>query len=264
MVTSGPRTENAPILALGATRAFGSTTAVGWILSGAVIGRSRRARLRPRDPEARLELFEPALGRAKAAGHVGQVLLSGEEPLGLEHRHGGGAEPAVAGGHVLVDARLRAEHRAVADGEMVREAHLPGGDHAAAEPARAGDADLRHDDRVLADLDVVADLHKVVDLRAPTDDGPTEHGAVDRGVGTDVHVVLDHDDADLRDLAMPGAVEDVAEPVAPDDGTRLDDHPAAEADALAQHHPWMEHRILADLDAGSDVDHRVDARPRPD
>src|SRR5262245_50611431 len=226
MVTSGPRTENAPILALGSTCALGSTTAVGWIPSGAVIGPSRRARLRWHDPEARLELFEPALGLAKAAGHVGQVLLRGEEPLGLEHRHGGGTEPALAGRHVLVDARLRAEHRAVADREMVREADLPSGDDAAAEPTRAGDADLRHDDRVLTDLDVVADLHEVVDLRAATDDGPAQHGAVDRGVGADVHVVLDHDDADLRDLAMPGTVEGVAEPVATDDGAGLYDHAA--------------------------------------
>src|SRR5215471_8183944 len=264
MVTSAPRTENAPILALGATRALGSTTAVGWMPSGAVIGRSRRARLRPRDPETRLELLEPALGRAKAAGHVGQVLLGGEEALGLEHRQGGGAEPAVAGGHVLVDARLRAEHRAVADREVVRKADLTSGDDAAAEPARAGDADLCHDDRVLADLDVVADLHEVVDLRAAADDGPAQHGAVDRGVGADVHVVFDHDDADLRDLAMRGAVEDVAESVAADDGAGLDRHAAAEPDALAQHHPRMGHRGFAYLDSGSDIGHRVDTGPGPD
>src|SRR5215467_6652197 len=117
---------------------------------------------------------------------------------------------------------------------------------------------------MLADLDVVADLHQVVDLRASADDGSAQHRAVDRGVGADVHVVLDHDDADLRDLAMPGAIEDVAESVATDDGAGLNVHAAAEPDALAQHDPWMEHRVFTDLDAGSDVHHRMDAGAWPD
>src|SRR6266403_2760145 len=210
MVTSGPMTENAPIWTFEASLAFGSTTAVGWMPSGAVIGRSRRARLRWRDPEAGLQLLETPLRGAETTGHVGQVLLRGEEPLGPQHRHGRRAKAPLARGHVFRNARLSAEDRSVADRQVVRKADLPGGNDAAAEPARAGDADLGHDDRVLADLDVVADLDEVVDLGPAADDRSTEHGAVDRGVGADVHVVLDHDDADLGDLAMPAAVEDVA------------------------------------------------------
>src|SRR5215470_18103080 len=97
MVTSAPITAKAPMRALAATRAFGSMTAVGWMPSGAVIGRCRLAGVRRGDPEAALQLSEAPLGGAQAAGHVGQVLLSGEEPLGLEDRHGGGTQAPVAG-----------------------------------------------------------------------------------------------------------------------------------------------------------------------
>src|SRR5206468_1076603 len=165
-------TENAPTLALGATIAFGSTTAVGWIPS-ALISRSRLAGL------------------------------------------------------------------------------------------RSGEPDLSHDDRVLADLDVVTDLDEVVDLGPAADDRPAEHGAIDRRVGADVHVVLDHDGTDLRDLAMAAAVEDVAESVAADDGAGLDDHTAPEPHPFAQNDARMEHRLLAHLDERPDIDERMHPDPRP-
>src|SRR5262249_50428550 len=137
MVTSGPITASAPMRALATTRAFGSITAVGWMPSGAVIGRCRLAGVRRRDPEAALQLAEASLGGAQAARHVGQVLLRGEEPLGLEDRHGRRAQAPVARPHVLVHAGLGAEHRAAPDGQVVREAALACRDDSAAEPARA-------------------------------------------------------------------------------------------------------------------------------
>src|SRR5262249_61436955 len=122
---------------LGARGAWGSRTGVGWRPSGAVIGRSRRARLRPGDPEARLELFEPALGRAQAAGHVGQVLLRGEEPLGLEHWHGGAAKSTIAGGHVPVGTPPRTQHPPRARPEEGRRGPLPPRGDAPGPPAPA-------------------------------------------------------------------------------------------------------------------------------
>jgi hypothetical protein len=50
---------------------------------------------------------------------------------------------------------------------------------------------------VFADDDVVADLDEVVDFGAFADDGFAETGAVERGVGADLDVVVDHDAADL-------------------------------------------------------------------
>src|SRR6266850_3417354 len=258
MVTSGPTIENAPIRTPAPSVAFASTTAVGCTPSGLVIDRLRRRRLRRRDPEAALQPLETALRGAKAAGHVGQVLLRGEDPLGLSHGYGRRAQAPLPGRHVRGHSRLGAQHRPVTDGQMVREADLAGGDDAAAEAARARDSDLGHDDRVLADLDVVADLNEIVDLGPAADDRLAEHGAIDRRVRADVHVVLDHDDAHLRDLAVSTPVEDVAEAVAADDGAGLDDDAAPQPDALAQNHPRVEHRSLAHLDVRSDVDERMD------
>ena len=78
----------------------------------------------------------------------------------------------------------------------------PGERHAAADPRAAGDADLAGEHRVLADRDRVADLHQVVELRAAADAGLAERGAVDRGEGADLDVVLDHHDPDLRELVV--------------------------------------------------------------
>ena len=142
---------------------------------------------------------------------------------------------------------------------MVRDADLPGEDHTAPDPARARDADLGDDDRVLADLDVVRDLHEVVDLGAAPHDRVAEHRAIDRRVGADLHVVLDEDPAHLRDLAVRLPVECVAEAVGPDHRARMDDDPPAELDAGAEHHARVEHRVLADLGARPDERERVHA-----
>src|SRR5882724_6863881 len=264
IVTSGPMTENAPIRTPAARVALGSTTDVGWMPSGSVIHRSRRAALRRRDPETALELLETALRGTQTAGHVRQVLLRREEPLGLEHRHRRRAQPPLARRHVFRDAGLGPEHGPVADGQMVRETDLAGGDDAATQSARARDADLGHDDRVLADLDVVTDLDEVVDLGPAADDRPAQHGAIDRRVGADVHVVLDHHGADLRNLPVAAVVEDIAESIAADDGAGLHDHAAAKAHPLAQNHARMEHRSLTHLDTRSDIDQRMNPDVRPD
>ena len=62
-------------------------------------------------------------------------------------------------------------------------------------------------------IDVVSDLHEVVDLGAPADDGLAERRAVDRGIRPDLDVVLDAHDSDLRDLAVRRSVPDVPEAV---------------------------------------------------
>jgi len=126
--------------------------------------RLRRRRLRRRDPEAALQPLETALRGAKAAGHVGQVLLRGETRLACPMGMAGVPSAPLPGWHVRGHSRLGAQHRPVTDGQMVREADLAGGDDAAAEAGTSPRFRPGHDDRVLADLDVVADLNEIVDL----------------------------------------------------------------------------------------------------
>ncbi len=47
---------------------------------------------------------------------------------------------------------------------------------------------------------VVADLDQIVDFGALADDGLAETRAVDGGVGSDLDVIADFDDADLVDF----------------------------------------------------------------
>src|SRR5216684_2318717 len=95
----------------------------------------------------------------------------------------------------------------------------------------AGNSDLRDEETVPTDTDVVADLHKVVDLRSFADHGLTERGTVDRGSRPHLDVVLNANDADLRDLVMQAAKRGEAVAVRADDGAAVDD--AAPADARA-------------------------------
>ena len=67
---------------------------------------------------------------------------------------------------------------------------------------------------------IVADLHQIVDLGALADHGVADRAAVDGGAGADLHVVLDDDPADLRDLAMAVGAHHVAEAVLADRGSR--------------------------------------------
>jgi hypothetical protein len=147
---------------------------------------------------------------------------------------------------------------------VIGHAHLAGQDHPTAQARGAGDADLGDQQRVLAHLDVVADLHEVVDLAPSSHDGIAEGRAVDRGVGADLHVVLDQHAPHLGDLAMLLAVEGEAEAVGAQHGPGVDHHPAAEAHTVAQAHVRIDHAALAHLHAGADVDQRMQAHTGAD
>ena len=55
-------------------------------------------------------------------------------------------------------------------------------------------------------IDVVPDLHEIINFRAFADHRILERAAVDAAVGADLHVVLDDHPADLRHLEVaPGA-----------------------------------------------------------
>lgn len=72
--------------------------------------------------------------------------------------------------------------------------------HAIADLRAAGNADLRDDGAMAADLNVVADLYTVVDLGAFTDHRIVHGATVDRGVGADLDIITDDHPADLDDL----------------------------------------------------------------
>src|SRR5207244_4110411 len=110
----------------------------------------------------------------------------------------------------------------------------------------AGDPDLRDEQRVLADDDVVADVDEVVELRAAADAGLAERAAVDGAVGAYLDVVLDHRDSNLLDLEVAFAVPDVAVTVGANDGARVHDHTLPDDGARVDDDARMEHGVGAD------------------
>src|SRR5262249_34034405 len=122
------------------------------------------------------------------------------------------------------------------------------------------------EERMLTDHDVVPHLDEVIDLGAPADDRFAERRAVDSRVRTDLDVVLDADDADLRDLPVLLAVPDVSESVRADDRARVEHAAAADRAAVVDDGVGVEATVRADRDVGAHggarADHRARANPR--
>src|SRR6267143_1718032 len=254
-VTSGPITLKAPTRTPASSRARGSMRAEGWIASLTALALPL---------ETAAERLHRALQRTHALQQIGQARLRREDPLGFQDRPRGGAEVAAAGVEVGWHAALRGDQRPVADGHVVRDTHLARQHHAASEAGAARDAHLGYEDRVLPHLDVVPDLDEIVDLGAAADDRVAEGRAVDRAVGADLDVVLDHHAAHLGNLAVARAVEGEAEAVGADDGARMHEDAAPEPRAREQRDVRAQHATLTDLHAGAEVRERADARARPD
>ena len=147
---------------------------------------------------------------------------------------------------------------------MADDAGLTGQDDIISDLGAARNADLRADDAVFPDDHVVGDHDEIVDLRPLADHGAPEAGAVDRRVGTDLHVVLDHDDAALRDFVVLAVACVVAEAVRADNRAAMQNNPVAENASVAQDGVRMEAtirseaRVLADVRPGHDDAARAD------
>ena len=90
-------------------------------------------------------------------------------------------------------------------------------------------------------------------------------GAVDAGVGADLHVVLDDDVAQLGNLV------EASLRIGHESETVGADHHAGVQDAVRDHgapfvdlHPGVEYGVVADGDAASEVDLRIDLTPLAD
>src|SRR5262249_45665199 len=94
--------------------------------------------------------------------------------------------------------------------------------------AAAGDSDLRSDHAMSADLDVVGDLHKVVDFRAFTYYRRSERAAIKRRVASNFDVIFNHNLAELRKFDVAAVRKYVSESVGPYDDARVKNHSMAD------------------------------------
>src|SRR5688572_25537447 len=136
---------------------------------------------------------------------------------------------------------------------MTGDADLTRKHDATTDAGASGNADLRGDQRVLANLNAVRNLHEVVDLRAGAYAGLPDRRAIDRRIRPDLDVVFDHDGRALGDLAMRAVpAGDEPETVAADDGAVLHDHTLADRAALAHRYARVKNTVVADRCAGTE------------
>ena len=128
-------------------------------------------------------------------------------------------------------------------------AHL----HAASKP------NLTHDQAVLTNLHIVGNVHQIVDLAPLANDGWSKGTAVNGGIGTNLHIVMNDDDPHLQHLAMVTFVKDIAIAVGANHCSGMNADAASHLASWIDHHVGMEPRVIANNAVRTDV-HRAQQR----
>jgi hypothetical protein len=158
---------------------------------------------------------------------------------------------------------LRADRRAVADLDMIDNAHLSRQGHVFSDPGAPSDPNLRGDYGLFTDHNVMADLHEIIDLGAAADYRAPERRPVHRSIGTDFHVVFYDHNANLWDFDTTFTLPGIAESVAADHHAGVQNNAIAKPAASADHNVGVKHTIfphfapLAKKNSG--VNHRAPA-----
>lgn len=95
---------------------------------------------------------------------------------------------------------LRSDDRSAFHASMIAESDLAADNAVIFDYCAAGDPRLRGDDASLADLYVVPDLNKIVDLRTRADPRFAKRSAINARVCADLDIVFDYDCSDLGKL----------------------------------------------------------------
>src|SRR5208282_4114144 len=209
------------------------------------------------------------------------LLLLPLSPQGAHHlgqlgQHGGILQPQFvihcgrsthqsSSRNVAGHAALRGHDGIVADLAMADYADLPGQNRPPADLGGTGQAYLRAEQGIFADLRSVADLHQIVDLHAAANASFANAGPIDAGVRLYLHVVFDDYRSRLRDfvpMGIGGLGE--TEAVGADDHAVLQQDVVADAAVFAHRSMSVSEEIVAD--GHSSVDHHMSQQHgiRPD
>src|SRR6266567_2240381 len=192
--------------------------------------------------------------------------------LCFRKRHRGRRPPCPAA-DVLGNATLRTDGGVIANLDMPNDTGLAANQDTLTDPHTAGNSGLRCDDGILADHNVVRDLHEIVDLCSILDPGSAKTGAIDSRVGADLHIIVDLYNSELLNFFLAAIDHLESKSVSANDRAAMDDHTRADAGAFTDRHsrinqarrsndrfmtnvsPCTDDRAVTDL--GSSFDHRV-------
>src|SRR5207248_7632797 len=100
---------------------------------------------------------------------------------------------------------------------------------------------LGNDDRIFSDHDVMRDLHEIVDLDTLLNPCPAKTSTINRRVRADLDIVVDLNNSKLLDFSLAAIDHLKSEAVRANDRAAMDDHPRANAGALADRYPRINH-----------------------
>ena len=135
-----------------------------------------------------------------------------------------GTAQHLTGRHIPNHTRLPRNHGIVADRNMVNDRHLPAYCYMSPQPRTSRNAGLCNNDAVLADLTVVGHLHKIVYFSASTNTGSFQCGSVNGDIGAELHIVLNDNYADLRDLEPRRSVWRITKAITANDSAVMYDN----------------------------------------
>src|SRR5208337_112029 len=152
------------------------------------------------------------------------------------------------------NAALRAEDRTFLNTRVIGNANLSSDDDIVLDDCASGKAGLRGDHYIFADLDVVPDVDQVVDLRASANAGFVKCAAINSRVRANLHVVFDHEPAQLRELFVASVllVANVTKSLTAQHGSSLHDYSIAQPRTGVNGDVCIDAAIAADFDSIAD------------
>src|SRR5438874_11031080 len=151
--------------------------------------------------------------------------------LCLRKRRGRRRPPSSAA-DVLGDATLRTDGGVIANLDMPNDTCLTANQDTLNDPDTAGNSGLRCDDRILADHNVVRDLHEIVDLCSLLNPGSAKTGAIDGRVGADLDIIVDLYNSQLLNFLLAAFDHFESKSVGANDRAAVNNHARANAGAF--------------------------------
>src|SRR6202035_1012542 len=131
--------------------------------------------------------------------------------------------PPSAAGNALRDSGLGTNDGAIADLDVTGDPNLTAHQDTLANAGAARDSGLRRNDGVLSNDDVVGNLNEIVDLDPFLNPSASKSGPIDRGVRTNLDIIIDLNDPKLRHFFVTAVRRFKAETIGSDDRAAVND-----------------------------------------
>ena len=160
-------------------------------------------------------------------------------------------------GYVADDSRLRNENSFVTNLQVIYQSRLAAHQNPFPNDGASRYAALGRHDRVLTDFDVVRDVDQIVELDTTADECPSECASINGGVGTDLDVIFDDDDPNVREFDEFAFAACVAEPIGANDRAGVNDDVRAYERTFSYDRVGPYTAVVAEPNLGFDLDTRM-------